>query len=80
MRKLWLSKLQLYEKKMWRNSNVDAVINVAKYRRILKGDVTYTTSGNSSYHDWEDDTAWETSTIRNWLNPYNGGMNQKGTY
>lgn len=70
MRKLWLSKLQLYEKYMRRNSNGDVVINVTKCRRILKGDVTYTTGGNSSYHEWEDDTTWQTSTIRNWLNGY----------
>lgn len=65
---------------MWRNSNGYAVINVTKYHRMLKGDATYTTSGNISYYEWEYDAIWEVSIIRSWMSGYSGGMNQKGTY
>ncbi|MDE5780471.1 MAG: hypothetical protein K2I03_03210 [Lachnospiraceae bacterium] len=96
------------------------VVSGTKYRRMLKGDATYATSGDENYYNWEDDTTyhyfryepikwrvlktdgdsammlsdivlddreynteyedttWETSTIRSWLNGYNADMNQEG--
>ncbi|MBD5135093.1 MAG: hypothetical protein HDT39_03905 [Lachnospiraceae bacterium] len=40
------------------DGNGDVVINGIKYRRILKGNATYATSGESGYYDWEDDTTY----------------------
>ncbi|MDE5780018.1 MAG: hypothetical protein K2I03_00850 [Lachnospiraceae bacterium] len=104
------------------NDNVinNNVLNGTKYRRMLKGDATYATSGDENHYNWEDDTTyhyfryepikwrvlktdgdsamllsdivlddreynteyedttWETSTIRSWLNGYNADMNQEG--
>ncbi|MBD5134753.1 MAG: fibronectin type III domain-containing protein [Lachnospiraceae bacterium] len=42
------------------NDNVinNNVVNGTKYRRILKGDATYATSGSGSYYDWEDSATY----------------------
>ncbi|MBD5135638.1 MAG: fibronectin type III domain-containing protein [Lachnospiraceae bacterium] len=40
------------------DSNGDIVVNGIKYRRMLKGDATYATSGDEYYYDWEDDTTY----------------------
>ena len=33
-------------------------INGTKYRRVLRSDATYVTSGEKGYYDWEDDTTY----------------------
>ncbi|MBD5134451.1 MAG: fibronectin type III domain-containing protein [Lachnospiraceae bacterium] len=40
------------------DSNGDIVINGTKYRRMLKGDATFTESELSGYYDWKDDTTY----------------------
>ena len=40
------------------DSNGDAKVGSAKYRRIKKGDATYATSGDSTQYNWKDEDAY----------------------
>ena len=40
------------------DSNGDAKVGSAKYRRIKKGDATYATSGDSPQYNWKDEDAY----------------------